>query len=194
MSTQTQSDLQNEEKYAIEFSDFELNGYEPEAEDEEIENEYRCPVCESHELQYMMHYSLSADDATTELYQCGQCGAMGEADDCRIEADDTCPRCGTKEGRENRGNPGGTICPVCDWWQAGTLPPAITQTDNQPNVGDTTVMERWDPASGTWYQRKLVWDGKQYVPAAPAARKPATTEDDIERARRYGKGDQEVAA
>jgi hypothetical protein len=158
MSTQTQSELQNEEKYAIEFSDFELNGYEPEAEDEEIENEYRCPVCESHELQYMMHYPLSADDATTELYQCGQCGAMGEADDCRVEA------------------------------------PAATQTDNQPKIGDTTVMERWDPASGTWYERKLVWDGKQYVPAAPAVRKPATTEDDMERARRYGKGDQEVAA
>jgi len=156
MSTQTQ----NEEKYAIEFCDFELSGYEPEAEDEEIENEYRCPVCESHELQYMMHYPLSADDATTELYQCGQCGAMGEADDCRVEA------------------------------------PAITQTDNQPKIGDTTVVERWDPASGTWYERKLVWDGKQYVPAAPAtaARKPAQVEDDMERARRYGKGDQEVAA
>ena len=126
MSTQTQSELQNEEKYAIEFCDFELNGYEPEA-DEEIENEYRCPVCESHELQYMMHYPLSADDATTELYQCGQCGAMGEADDCRI-------------------NP-----PALDWRQAGTLPPAIT-------------------------------------------RKPAQVEDDMERARRYGKGDQEVAA
>jgi hypothetical protein len=106
----------------------------------------------------MMHYPLSADDATTELYQCGQCGAMGEADDCRVEA------------------------------------PAATQTDNQPKIGDTTVMERWDPASGTWYERKLVWDGKQYVPATPAVRKPATTEDDMERARRYGKGDQEVAA
>jgi hypothetical protein len=124
MSTQTQ----NEEMYAIEFCDFELNGYEPEP-DEEIENEYRCPVCESHELQYCMAYPLSDDDATTELYQCGQCGAMGEADDCRV-------------------NP-----PALDWRQAGTLPPA-----------------------------------------APAARKPATTEDDIERARRYGKGDQEVAA
>jgi rubredoxin len=129
MSTQTQSDLQNEEMYAIEFCDFELSGYEPEAEDEEIENEYRCPVCESHELQYMMHYPLSADDATTELYQCAQCGAMGEADDCRI-------------------NP-----PALGWRQAGTLPPA-----------------------------------------APAARKPAQVEDDMERARRYGKGDQEVAA
>jgi hypothetical protein len=31
-------------------------------------------------------------------------------------------------------------------------------------------------------------------PATPAVRKPATTEDDMERARRYGKGDQEVAA
>ena len=158
MSTQTQRDLQNEEMYAIEFCDFELSGYEPEAEDEEIENEYRCPVCESHELQYCMAYPLSEGDATTELYQCGQCGAMGEADDCRVEA------------------------------------PAATQTDNQPKIGDTTVMERWDPASGTWYERKLVWDGKQYVPAAPAVRKPATTEDDMERARRYGKGEQEAAA
>ena len=128
MSTQTQRDLQNEEMYAIEFCDFELSGYEPEAEDEEIENEYRCPVCESHELQYMMHYPLSADDATTELYQCGQCGAMGEADDCRVN-------------------------PALDWRQAGTLPPAT-----------------------------------------PAARKPAQVEDDMERARRYGKGDPVVAA
>jgi hypothetical protein len=46
--------------------------------------EYDCPVCGSTDLQYCMYYPLyGEDDGTTELYECGQCGAHGEADDCR---------------------------------------------------------------------------------------------------------------
>jgi hypothetical protein len=71
------------EMYDTEFSDCELH---PTDDDGEYENEYACPVCDSHALQYVMHYPVGADDATTELYQCGDCGAHGEADDCRVPA------------------------------------------------------------------------------------------------------------
>ena len=72
-----------DEMYAIEFHDCEVHEDEPE---EEAENEYHCPVCDSTELQYAMHYRVSDDDETQELYQCARCGATGEADDCRVES------------------------------------------------------------------------------------------------------------
>src|ERR1017187_9558424 len=73
----------DDEMYALEFSPEELCE-EPSAE-EEAENEYHCPVCHSTELQYAMHYRVSDDDETQELYRCARCGAIGEADDCRVE-------------------------------------------------------------------------------------------------------------
>ena len=74
--------MTEEEMYAIEFHDCELHEDEPE---EEAENEYHCPVCHASELQYAMHYRVSDDDETQELYRCAHCGATGAADDCRVE-------------------------------------------------------------------------------------------------------------
>jgi predicted RNA-binding Zn-ribbon protein involved in translation (DUF1610 family) len=74
--------MTEEEMYALEFSPEELCE-EPSAE--EPETEYHCPVCHATELQYAMHYRVSDDDETQELYQCTRCGATGEADDCRVE-------------------------------------------------------------------------------------------------------------
>src|ERR1039458_7943325 len=75
--------------YAIEFSPEELceepSADLPEPSAEEPETEYHCPVCHSTELQYAMHYRVSDDDETQELYRCARCGAIGEADDCRVE-------------------------------------------------------------------------------------------------------------
>ena len=75
--------MTEEEMYALEFSPEELCE-EPSAE--EPETEYHCPVCHATELQYAMHYRVSDDDETQELYQCARCGATGEADDCRVES------------------------------------------------------------------------------------------------------------
>jgi DNA-directed RNA polymerase subunit RPC12/RpoP len=74
--------MTEEEMYALEFSPEELCE-EPSAE--EPETEYHCPVCHASELQYAMHYRVSDDDETQELYRCARCGATGEADDCRVE-------------------------------------------------------------------------------------------------------------
>ena len=74
--------MTEEEMYALEFSPEELCE-EPSAE--EPETEYHCPVCHASELQYAMHYRVSDDDETQELYRCAHCGATGEADDCRVE-------------------------------------------------------------------------------------------------------------
>jgi hypothetical protein len=74
--------MTEDEMYAIEFSPEELCE-EPAAEDPEVE--YHCPVCHATELQYAMHYRVSDDDETQELYRCARCGATGEADDCRVE-------------------------------------------------------------------------------------------------------------
>ena len=82
MSTMHLEPMTEDEMYAIEFHDCELHEDEPE---EEAENEYHCPVCHATELQYAMHYRVSDDDETQELYRCAHCGATGEADDCRVE-------------------------------------------------------------------------------------------------------------
>src|ERR1035438_199035 len=74
--------MTEEEMYAIEFSPEELC---EEQAAEEPETEYHCPMCHSTELQYAMHYRVSDDDETQELYRCARCGAIGEADDCRVE-------------------------------------------------------------------------------------------------------------
>jgi transcription elongation factor Elf1 len=185
MSTQTQSELQNEEMYAIEFCDFELSGYEPEAEDEEIENEYRCPVCESHELQDCNPYPLSADGYTTELYQCAECGAIKKAEECRInppaleeiENEYRCPVCESHELQYCMAYPLSADDATTELYQCGQCG-AMGEADDC----------RINPPALDWRQAGTL------PPATPAARKPATTEDDMERARRYGKGDQEVAA
>jgi hypothetical protein len=82
MSTHCLEPLTEDEMYAIEFHDCELHEDEPE---EEAENGCHCPVCHATELQYAMHYRVSDDDETQELYRCARCGATGEADDCRVE-------------------------------------------------------------------------------------------------------------
>src|ERR1017187_7301968 len=82
MDTHFLEPLTEDEMYAIEFHDCELHEDEPE---EEAENGYHCPVCHATELQYAMHYRVSDDDETQELYRCARCGATGEADDCRVE-------------------------------------------------------------------------------------------------------------
>src|ERR1035438_4538562 len=84
MDTHFLEPLTEDEMYTIEFHDCELHEDEPE---EEAENGYHCPVCHATELQYAMHYRVSDDDETQELYQCARCGATGEADDCRVEPD-----------------------------------------------------------------------------------------------------------
>src|ERR1039457_5253415 len=82
MSTMHLEPMTEDEMYAIEFSPEELCEDEPE---EEPEVEYHCPVCHATELQYAMHYRVSDDDETQELYRCARCGATGEAADCRVE-------------------------------------------------------------------------------------------------------------
>src|ERR1022692_967656 len=72
MSTMHLEPMTEDEMYAIEFHDCELHEDEPE---EEAENEYHCPVCHATELQYAMHYRVSDDDETQELYRCARCGA-----------------------------------------------------------------------------------------------------------------------
>ena len=83
MSTTHLEPMTEDEMYAVELSDCELHP-EPQIE-EEPEAEYHCPVCHATELQYAMHYRVSDDDETQELYRCAHCGATGEADDCRVE-------------------------------------------------------------------------------------------------------------
>ena len=82
MSTTHLEPMTEDEMYAIEFSPEELCE-EPSAEEPEVE--YHCPVCHASELQYAMHYRVSDDDETQELYRCAHCGATGAADDCRVE-------------------------------------------------------------------------------------------------------------
>ena len=82
MNTTQLEPMTEDEMYAMEFSPEELCE-EPSAE--EPETEYHCPVCHSTELQYAMHYRVSDDDETQELYRCARCGATGEAGDCRVE-------------------------------------------------------------------------------------------------------------
>src|ERR1017187_4145088 len=82
-------EMTEDEMYAIEFSPEELceepSADLPEPSAEEPETEYDCPVCHSTELQYAMHYRVSDDDETQELYRCARCGLTGEADERRGE-------------------------------------------------------------------------------------------------------------
>ena len=82
MSIHCLGPLTEDEMYALEFSPEELCD-EPAAEEPEVE--YDCPACHATELQYAMHYRVSDDDETQELYRCARCGATGEAEDCRVE-------------------------------------------------------------------------------------------------------------
>jgi hypothetical protein len=91
----------DEEKYAIEFHECELRDDDAPAIDEP-ETEYHCPVCHSQALQYTMAYALAEGDAATELFSCGQCGAHGEAEDCRIEAEDLVEMLRRGPARETR--------------------------------------------------------------------------------------------
>src|ERR1022692_2010570 len=81
MSTTHLEPMTEDEMYAIEFSPEELCE-EPSAEEPEVE--YHCPVCHASELQYAMHYRVSDDDETQELYRCAHCGATGQSEAGRV--------------------------------------------------------------------------------------------------------------
>jgi hypothetical protein len=49
------------------------------------------------------------------------------------------------------------------------FPVVAQETRTTPQIGDVTVVDRWDESRGAWNQVRLTWNGAEYVAGTVAA-------------------------